>query len=149
MVRSAHKSWFVFGSLLLAAALLDSNVGRSQPAGGSLAQRVARLEHQVNALEQRVSSLEATSFKKSGSSYTLAVNGARVDIDPRGGVTVHAATRLRLEAGATTLPIGQASFNFGPGSTTTLSAPPPANPCDPPYSIDSNGIRHVLPECLK
>lgn len=149
--RMAHcfgKGWFVFGGLLLAAVLLDAHVGRSQPAGGSLAARVARLERRVGELQRRVSTLEAASFKKNGAGYTLAVNGARVDIGPRGGVTVHAATRLRLEAGPTELPIGRASFNLASGSTTTLSAPP-SNPCDPPYSIDVHGIRHVRPECLK
>jgi serine/threonine-protein kinase len=37
-----------------------------------------------------------------------------------------------------------------PSSTVepTTAVPPPVNPCDPPYTTDSNGHRHYKPDCF-
>jgi hypothetical protein len=90
-----------------------------------VAARVALLEQRMHGLEQRLKAFEKTAPKeRSDGSYELTMNGARVLIQKDGSVTV------------------------SPKSTS--AAPPRAafdDACDPPYTVDPNGIRVPKPDC--
>lgn len=95
-----------------------------QPA--PLAARVALLEQRAHKLEQRLAAFEKVGLKPDrAGGYTLVVNGASATIDARGRVTVTPAA--------------------GDGVTGRL--PPASGECDPPFVVDSSGIRRPKPGC--
>lgn len=105
----------------------------AQPA--PLAARVALLEQRVHGFDQRLKAFERVGLKaQSGGGFTLVVNGANVVIAKDGTVTVTPAAK----PGTGELP------PLGSGGT-----PPPEDPCDPPYSVDSKGIKSIKPGCLE
>jgi hypothetical protein len=97
----------------------------AQPA--PLAARVALLEQKLYAMDQRMRAFESVRLQSaSDGAYAIAVNGAEVVIAKDGSVTV---TPSRSSVGK--LP----------------ESKPAADDCDPPYRVDSKGIKSIKPNC--
>jgi len=99
----------------------------AQPA--PLAARVAFLEQRLYGMDQRLKAFERARLQSAADgAYALSVNGARVVIAKDGSVTV---TPSRSSVGK--LPESKAV----------------ADDCDPPYRVDSKGIKSIKPNCLE
>jgi hypothetical protein len=119
-----------------------------QPA--PLAARVALLEQRMYGLEQKLKAFEKTAPKeRSDGSYELTMNGARVLILKDGTVSVAPAPPK------STPPRAAFDDNCDPPYTVDANGirvpkpdcAPPRSPCDPPYSVDAQGNRKVKKEC--
>lgn len=106
----------------------------------------------MHGLEQKLKAFEKTAPKeRSDGSYELSMNGARVLILRDGTVSVAPAAPK-----AASPPRAAFDDNCDPPYTIDpngIRSPKPdcapvRPPCDPPYSVDAQGNRKVKKECL-
>lgn len=101
------------------------------------------------------SSGPAVTSSPPAASSAPGVEAANDGSAPAASASAEPATSASAEPSATSTakapvppwPGGKAKPPVGPGDPG--KAKPPAVSCDPPYTIDANGIKHYKPQCLK
>lgn len=143
-------------SILVATFIVPLEAGSQTPNFPAkqpvpVAARVALLEQRMYGLEQKLKAFEKTAPKeRSDGSYELTMNGARVLITKDGSVTVSpksaTASPPRAAFDDTCDPPYSVDAN-GIRVPKAECAPAAKGPCDPPFSVDRDGNRRVKKEC--
>ncbi len=100
-------------------------------------------------LEQKLKAYEKAAPKpRSDGSYEVSMNGALVIIERDGTVSVTPASAKPPRAAFEDACDPPYTIDPNGMRTPKPSCAPSQEPCDPPYSVDAQGNRRVKKECL-